>query len=315
MKLSELVDYLNQLDKLDYEPSCLTASRKLSSAVHVATSHTVNLPVFSDDIKQKMQDIENSINDFRGSIDSLKRQINIIIRDRENEILQESKRLHDNEMRFDTNEYILHRRMPIDNDSDIKLRAKIRNMGDWRIPGMIIRPGVETFIEDMVPLDPLYLVDSHKDLLEPCIQKFTIEYQRRLRPYVIDDTQPNEIFEQLPKNQFGVIFAYNYFNFKPIGLIKRYLSEFLTLLRPGGSAIFTFNDCDYAHAVALAERSFMCYTPGRMVYKHAVDAGFEVVEHYRGSGDLTWLEIRKPGEITSLRGGQALAKIVHITDE
>ena len=314
MKLSELVDYVNQLDLLDFEPSCLDASRKLASAVHVATSHSINLPSYSDDIKQKMHGVETSLNDFRSTIDNLRRQLNIIIRDRENEILQESKRLHDNEMRFDTNEYILHRRMPIDPDSNIKLRAKIRNMGDWRIPGLILRPGVETFIEDMVPLDPLYLVDTHMDLLSPCVQQFTIEYQRRLRTYIIDDTQPNEIFEQLPKNQFGTIFAYNYFNFKPIGLIKRYLSEFLSLLRPGGTAIFTFNDCDYAHAVALAERSFMCYTPGRMVRKHAIEAGFEIVEHYRGAGDLTWMEIRKPGEITSLRGGQALAKIVNITD-
>ena len=31
---------------------------------------------------------------------------------------------------------------------------------------------------------------------------------------------------------------------------------------------------------------------------------------YASLGDLTWLELQRPGQISSLRGGQTLAKIV-----
>jgi hypothetical protein len=39
--------------------------------------------------------------------------------------------------------------------------------------------------------------------------------------------------------------------------------------------------------------------------------GFSIVESYNEEAtNVSWLEIRKPGKLTSLRGGQAIAKIV-----
>jgi hypothetical protein len=38
--------------------------------------------------------------------------------------------------------------------------------------------------------------------------------------------------------------------------------------------------------------------------------GFEIIFEHSGQGNITWLELKKPGEIQSIRGGQALAKIV-----
>ena len=37
---------------------------------------------------------------------------------------------------------------------------------------------------------------------------------------------------------------------------------------------------------------------------------FEILSVNRGQGDIAWMEIRRPGEIESVRGGQTLAKIV-----
>jgi SAM-dependent methyltransferase len=315
MKLSQLVDYINQLDTLDYESSCVEASRKLLAAVYIANNHEISFPVHQGELDQRMFEINQSIDQFRASIDSIKKYIQQLIRQTEVAMLQDSARLHDNEMRYDTNQYILNRKLPADPESNILLRSRIRNLGDWRLPGMILRPGTESFIEDMVPLDPLYLVDQHEELLAPSVNKFTPEYQRRLRTYVIDDFKTSDIFEQLPKNQFGFVLAYNYFNYKPIHIFRRYLLEMIHLLRPGGTAILTFNDCDRAHAVALAERNFMCYTPGRMVKQYCQEAGFEIVNHHRGQGDLTWIELRRPGDISSLKGGQSLAKIIAISNK
>ncbi len=74
--------------------------------------------------------------------------------------------------------------------------------------------------------------------------------------------------------------------------------------------MFTYNDCDQGHGAALAEQNFMCYTPGRIIKSHVEGMGFEIMFEHHGQGDVTWLELKKPGEIQSIRGGQALAKIV-----
>jgi SAM-dependent methyltransferase len=118
----------------------------------------------------------------------------------------------------------------------------------------------------------------------------------------------------LPQNQFGLIFAYNYFNYRPIEVIRRYFKEIFLLLRPGGTLLMTYNNCDRAQGVGLVEHSFMCYTPLSHLCRSAEDIGFEFTFNHNGQGDLSWAEFHKPGDITSLRGGQTLAKIVAKTD-
>jgi hypothetical protein len=39
--------------------------------------------------------------------------------------------------------------------------------------------------------------------------------------------------------------------------------------------------------------------------------GFDRLYTWHNDGPSTFLEIRKPGELSSLRGGQTLAKIIH----
>ena len=158
--------------------------------------------------------------------------------------------------------------------------------------------------------DPLYIVDQSKELMHPAVTKFTPEYQRRLRLYEVNDYRDQEALQQLPDGQFGFVFAYNYFNYRPMEVIDRYLRAVFKKLRPGGVFFMTFNNCDRAHGVALVERSFMCYTPATELIRRAESYGLEVGNQYTGQADVSWLELRKPGTITSLRGGQTLAKII-----
>lgn len=312
MKLSQLVDYCNQLDQIDLEPHCSNATRHLDGIAHVVRNHEMQVGGHTSNLDSNLNDIKSGIDKFRNTLSSMRDDLQKQIVAQEPAYFQESLRLHEQEMCFETTEYILNRRLSIDSNSDIILRTHLRTYGDWRLPGMIIRPGKETFIEDMVPLDPLYLVDHNQDLLNPSMEQFTIEYRRRLRPYIINDWQwhMHKILDQLPNNQFGLIFAYNYFNYKPMEVIQKYLDEILEKLRPGGVFIMTYNDCDRAHGVALAEQNFMCYTPGSRIRKYAESIGFETVYQHTGQGDLSWVELKRPGEITSIRGGQSLAKIV-----
>lgn len=310
MKLSDLVDYLNLLELHSHEPDCGTARRALDSAVYTVLNHTIGFTNFSQEIVARRANIESAFEDFNSQLSELKSHIQYQIEKLQPTYYQTSSNLWEHEMYYETNEHILQRRMVIDGESNILLRSRLRQYSDWRVPGMIIRPGLENFIEDLVPLDPLYIVDQAQELVAPAIEKFTLEYQRRLRVYHVNDYLDKEVLRDLPDDQFGFIFAYNYFNYRPMEVIDRYLAATYRKLRTGGSFMFTFNDCDRAHGVGLCERSFMCYTPGGEIQKRAEKHGFEVIDRHLGLGDIAWFELRKPGTVTSLRGGQTLAKIV-----
>lgn len=310
MKLSQIVKYYNLLQSPSLTPDYLALIDVFRSTVLTVSQQRVQVDSMSQELNQDLADIESAVEKFNNSFDQLKQKLKKMIQDREPEMYQNSTSRYEQEITWETCEYILSRKMTLDVASNELLRNRIKIHGDWRVPGMIIRPGYESFIEDMVPLDPLYLVDSNQEMLEPAISGFTEEYQQRLRPYCISDADSDKkIFAQLPQNQFGFVFAYNYFNFRPLEVIERYLGEFYDLLRPGGTVIFTYNECDVAHGVGLAE-VFMSYTPGHKIQNRAEDVGFEIVKNQIGPYNIAWFELRKPGTVTSLRGGQTLAKIV-----
>lgn len=314
MKLSDIVARLNLLDSLDIPSECATATGTLSHITHVVTEQAESYQTASDNIIKTYNELSSNIAKFSAQIELLKQNLRYDIVQQEQEYLANSLHVYQEEMIHDTKDIILNRRMRIDDEDDLVLRTRLKNLTDWRIPGMIIRPGLENYIEDMVPLDPLYVVDHDPELMRPAISKFTPEYQRRLREYVINDWADGPVLDKLPNNQFGTIFAYHYFNHKPMPIICKFITEFYQKLRPGGSVLMTYNNCDRAHGVIRAEHVWMLYTPRRLIEQHAIETGFELVNAYDGKGDVSWIEFRKPGDIVSLRGGQTLAKVLVKTE-
>jgi len=310
MKLSDIVAQLNLLDSLDVESECSIAMGKIDNIMHVVTEQAQTYKTTRDSIQKTYKEITSGLAKFSSQMQSLKQYLRSEIQQRELEYLDNSWHVYQEEMIHDSTDLILNRRMRIDDDDDIVLRTRLKNLTDWRLPGMIIRPGVENYIEDMVPLDPLYVVDHSPDLTRPAISKFTPEYQRRLREYIINDWADGPILAKLPNNQFGTIFAYHYFNHKPMPVICKFLTEFYEKLRPGGTVLMTYNNCDLAYGVVRAEHAWMLYTPRRLIEQHAIDLGFELINAYDGRGDVSWIEFRKPGDLVSLRGGQTLAKVL-----
>lgn len=310
MKLSELVKYLNLIDGPKMDPDISTTIKYLYGIVDVVANHSMQIGDTREVMAQDVINIEHAYHKFLATVNGLRDNVITQIRDREPAMFAESQRLYEQEMVFETADYIQSRKFVATNESLLELRTRIRNYGDWRLPGMIVRPIHDTFLEEMVPLDPLYLVDTMPELLAPCVAKFTAEYQRRLRVYTVNDYRQERPLEALPNDQFGFIFAFNFLNYKPISVIERYIQEFAAKLRPGGHAVFTYNDCDRSQGVGLAEKSFMCYTPGHMIRSMVERSGLELVENRLDDYDLAWMDVRRPGEITTLRGAQVLAKII-----
>ena len=309
MKLSTIVHYRNQLDTVSVQQICDQTKHELAAINHMVASQEHDVGFYKARIAKRLTAVHESFDQFAKVFEGLKTDIDSAIQKQQAAYYRESSQLYQTSIRHEPAENTLSKRLTIDDDSNLLLRTRLRNYTDWRIPGMIIRPAHESFIEDMVPLDPLYVVDLSQELIDPAVSRFNETYRARLRQYVINEDD-EQILGTLPNNQFGLIFAYNYFNFKPLELIRQYLTEAYQKLRSGGTMIMTYNNCDRAHGVELAERNFMCYTPGSEIVKIAESAGFDVTYQHTGLADLSWIELQRPGEIVSLRGGQTLARIV-----
>jgi len=319
MKLSELVAYRNHLSGFDVDNIQYTARHKLEEIVYNVKNSVIQPRAFTQTLEEDQFRVVDSFGHFSSTLAELISELDGMIETAEKTQYAESTRLYNEEIarygRLDeptnkkVNQQILNRRMPMTPDVQQMISNRIKSYADWKYPGLIIRPGVEAFVSDLVALDPLYIVDYSKELLQPALSGFPEEYQRRLRVYE-QDPQSANVLTSLPDNQFGLCLAFNFFEFTPLEVVEQYLKSIFNKLRPGGVLAMTFNDCDRAHCVALVEKNFCFYTPGKRVTAIAKSIGYRQMFSWTDTNNLTWLELRKSGELTSNRGGQTLAKIV-----
>lgn len=309
MKLSDLVAYRTLLRR--YQPRDIAGvlDQQLGPLVHTIDNSHVRLVEAESNIHAAHQSIKDSTRQFDDAMISLLNSVEETIDGMTPAYLARSYQLYDENMRRDTPELILSRRISPSADTEEYLRGRIKLFTDWRRAGMVIRPGKDSWIENMVALDPLYIVDTHRDLLDPAIARFTMEYQRRIRPYVIDEDFDRPLLNDLPNGQIGFCLVYNFFNYKPFELVKQYLTEIYAKLQPGGRLFFTINDCDRTGGVDNSERSYMCFTPGSLVTGITETLGYQILQTCEVDAACTWYEVVKPGKFSTLRGGQNLARI------
>lgn len=307
MKLSSIVGYLNHLDTLGVE-SAVTVNAELAKISHDVKRSALQFPPLTDELLTIQNQVNLDLQHYEQTLCKIRQGVRELITQQEPEYFNNSTKLY-KAMRHETSEYILQRIRPIDPIKKSQLRSRLQTYTDWKYPGLIIRPAHSLWVEDLVALDPMYFVDIREDLISPAVSQFPPEYQRRLRRYVIDESSSTPIFEKLPHQQFGFVYGFDYFNYRPLEIIKQYLSEVFGLLRTGGTFFFNFNDCDQQGGVALTENHFCCYTPARLIYEYATEVGYEIVHQETIDAASTWVELKKPGQLTSVRGGQCLAGI------
>lgn len=221
--------------------------------------------------------------------------------------------------RHDTPKYILKRRklsLSLKNEEIREIFfSRVSHYNRWQYPAIEIRPAFGQITDIIKGCDPLYLVDTDEKLLDNVKTRWTPTYQRRLRYYTINETNKN-LFHALPDNQYGFVVSVDFFNYKTINIINNYLLEIFQKLRPGGTFMFNYNNCDLPYAARNVENNFCCYTPGHKLVELAKNAGFEITRQEDQFENISWLELKKPGELTSIKGGQTLGEILsfsHVT--
>jgi len=199
---------------------------------------------------------------------------------------------------------------PMNQDLLEIIKVRIRQYGDWHYPGLQLNTREKQWIDCMITCDPLYLVGENIDQLNDVIKDYPKQYQDRLRLYTVDQ------FGELPQEQFGFILCWNLFEYCTITEIEPYLNSVYNLLRPGGVFMFSYNNCDVVSSAKSTESEIFNYNTVRAMQAACEKTGYEVlsfedggVEHWK-SPYTSWAEIKKPGELSTVKAHQALGKIL-----
>lgn len=176
---------------------------------------------------------------------------------------------------------------------------------DWRYPALEIGCRDGEYTKDLVSCDPLYITDVHQEFLDSTLSQFPVEYQRRLRPYLLNDSD----LSMLPQNQIGFVFSWNFFNYLSLPTTEKYLIQIFNLMRPGGVCMFSYNNADMPAPAAYADSYFMSYVPKSLLIPMCEQIGFEIVSTTDLEPAVSWVEIRKPGELKLIKAHQVLGEI------
>jgi hypothetical protein len=315
--LSFLVDYKLNIDALSTVSLKETLMSELNASLKLIKQPGFFTYYLNNELKEKatsqVDKIDKAISEFEDILDEFKLTTAQFLREEEKSYLSKSYRMYETAKQQDSSGYILDRTLfhtliyrDYISDDFINL---IHSHSSWKHPGIFIRPEHGKYASEMTSSDPLYIVDEILELLAPVQKLWNAEYTDRVRYSFVDESR-EVIFKNIPCKQLGLVVAMNFFNHKPIEVIKRYLLEIIELLKPGGVLIFTFNNCNYPLAVKNFEKSLYSYTPETLLTPMCEFIGFEVISTYNNTEtNVSWLELKKPGDLTTLRGGQCLGKI------
>ena len=189
-------------------------------------------------------------------------------------------------------------------------RQKIATHTKWQYPALEIGCRDGEWTQYLVAADPLYIMDFHQEFLDSTAERFPVEYQHRLRRYRIIDHD----LTILPQGQFGFIFSWGYFNYVSVDTMKRSLKQIHTLLRPGGTFIFTYNNGDAPIGAGMAENFSQTYMPRSLLVPLVDSFDFTIVDESDVDSSIMWLEIKKPGELHTIKAHQVLGEIKYQED-
>lgn len=301
--ISDLLQQIRQIDRASAARIDQTVSIVEGDLDYYVLQNNIGTPGQQDIMRHKLLKIRSVYTEIDNCLESMRQHLRNQIKERQHDYLTASYALHD-QSRLESSEYILQRKINLSQVSQDLVQSRVMRHGsDWRFPGLIIRPSNETWVESMVALDPLYVVDESWDLLAPFRERFTETYVNRVRMSVVDRNDPDKPLINLPDDQLGFCMAYNFFNFKPFEVMTEYLQELYRKCRAGGVVALTINDADRPGGAQLCERRYACYTPLSMVLGLANSLGFQVYYQAELDAAVTWLELVKPGRLDSFKGG------------
>lgn len=314
MNLVDLINYRHTVDHLTTKDAYDQIYNLLENIRRSIEIQDIDFDNIKDEINNSCQVIYDELRAVDAKLAEFKKNLTNVVSSVDRPCYEKSQTIYKESLK-DKPDYILDRysfKTLLYNEGTRNFfKERVKLYTNWGWPGLEIRPGLGDVSDIMVACDPLYLVDTNNELFRKVKEMWSPEYQRRLRYYTINESD-ELIFKQLPKTQFGLVVTVDFFNFRPLDLIERYLKEIYNILRPGGVFIFTYNNCDFPIGVDNFNNSYYCYTPGHRIKETCQQIGYKVEASFNLDNNVSWLEIRKPGIPETMRGGQTLGRIVNI---
>ena len=312
-KLTELVRIREQLEAV-YSTDVITGLvNELKNKITAVGRETV-----LEDAGETVLTLNKDLDRIYTDLDFCQDRFDLIIEKINQDIQQESQK-------FYTDNYSLELQVEseaVDNIRKVRVMtlshtlketiiSRIQLHTNWRYPALEIGCRDGEWTGYMVAADPLYITDQYRDFLESTLNQFTPEYQQRLREYLVRDAN----FGALPQAQFAFVFCWNFLNYRSLDTIKEYVKSVRDLLRPGGVFMFSYNNGDRHEQAGYAEGHWMSYMPKSMLIPMCESLGLEILhsEDTRNEGTaVSWIEIRKPGELATVKAHQVLGEIKRI---
>lgn len=318
MKLQELVKFRNHLNDMMHTLSLKEAVNEKVKFIELI-QNTHNLPTYdsyiasiissysdlllkNDDI---LADISNTITQIETNINQLGCEI------------EQTTQYRERFTEDDCGQYL-----PTSESVEQVILSKISRYSDWRFPGLQLQCRYHANPEDgyavakyrinnMVANDPLYLAGTNQDLLKNMILEYPEVYQKRVRVYEVHDGDTS----RLPQRQFNFVLCWDFFNYQPLDKIELYLTNIMRLLRPGGVLMFSYNNCDLETSARFVDEQDACWANTRIIKELTTRLGYELLEFTDlALGDdrsswASWAEVRRPGELTTVKRSQAVGRI------
>ncbi len=311
MKLSELIRLKDAMDGIHGDNMRDEAKRNniiLASIRKTFGEHDERIENYKDEIQNTIEQVNDSVNQMLNTRSKFMAYL-----DTEIKIQTELQITHDNKyyeqmpVKFKTADYVRKfQQMKIEDDTKKVVLSRIGNYMDWRFPGLEIGPGDGEWTRELVASDPLYIVDYNDEFLSSTKANFNEQYQRRLRAY----KNMGKGLLMLPQEQFGFVFSWNTFNYMSLESIQQYLADIYHVLRDGGACIFSYNNGERYECARRSEENIMSFIPKTILVDIIKGYGYIDIRTYDYESTVSWVEFRKPGELTSQRGGQTLGKII-----
>jgi hypothetical protein len=315
MQLKDLITYNNLIENIDTAGIEDNMHQSMTQFNNKLNIQDINFDKLKESMFEKQQNILENLSGLHNDLNKFKLEMKQYINTFEQPYHKKSEVIYNTYQQEDfhakTNKALNHK-LFYNRETTKEFSGCVKKYLTWTDPGLQISPMLGDLTNELVSLDPLYLADNHVEMFTEVKKLWNPLYQRRLRYYVLDDAVEDPL-HQFPKNQLGFIIVVEWFNFKPMRIIEKYLISMMKVLRPGGVVIFTFNNCNYPKAVDTVDKMHYSYINGNTLTEFCKSIGYTILSSFNGEQELrnntSWLEIQKPGSRTSIRGGQNLGAI------
>ena len=305
----DLVNYKNEIKKIIYEISIDGSLQSKSSLITLLEENYI-LPEYSKQLTQIKSIYSEMIEKNNDIISILNNIIDIV---------------DHGIMKTEFKEEKIRSLLPTNENIKNIFQAELAKYSQVKYPGLQINSRI--FIKDltniksttdlddtnfwislMVSSDPFYMIGPNLEALQTSFSSYPETYQRRVRLYQWNDKRDLSI---LPQDQFNIIFCWDFFNYLTIETIDQFLSQMIRLLRPGGTLLFTYNNCDLADSARLVDLKLAGWTTPKLLEAIYLKLGFEldslndIISDETNISHVSWMKLKRPGELTTVKMSQA----------